>query len=634
MRFVVLLPLLLFTVVASGAAAERVVDVADDVSLRAALRSAEKGTRIRIAPGNYRPGVYVGGLAGTEGSPIVIEGAVADDPPLFEGGSQAWHLSDCSFVTLRNVAVRGQSSNGINVDDGGSFDTPSHHVVLEKLRVADVGPAGNHDPIKLSGVDDFVVRNVTIEGWGGQAVDMVGCHRGVIEACRFRGKEGFSQSAGPQTKGGSSEIVIRGCLFDNAAGRAVNLGGSTGMPYFRPRGALYEAKDITVEGCTFVGGQVRRLGLGGECGLRRRAMTMNAHLALLPLVTLTLSSTCRADDMSATNASPVGRVEVQLKTDSKVAQQRKPSDRYAGLHGERYFAQPEVRRETDVAFLEGPACDRQGNVFFTNVPAERILRWDPAARKLSVFRHPSNAANGLAFDRRGRLLACEGGAGRVTRTDLETGQIEVLIDQYQGKPVGKPNDLALDAKGRIYFTSRFGGNLEPGQVNGVYRIDPDGRSERILATPEVDMPNGIVTSPDDRALYLIDADGRQSRARRIRAYALKPDGTVAGERLLFDFYPGRSGDGMAIDAEGNLYVAAGLHRRRGSSETLDTRPGIHVISPSGKLLAFVETPEDTVTNCTFGGLDLKILYVTCGKKLLSIRTRIPGKPLYRPQGSD
>ena len=111
---------------------------------------------------------------------------------------------------------------------------------------------------------------------------------------------------------------------------------------------------------------------------------------------------------------------------------------------------------------------------------------------------------------------------------------------------------------------------------------------------------------------------------------MKPDGTTGREWLVYDFYPGRSGDGMCIDAEGNLYVAAGLHRRRGSSETLDTRPGIHVISPKGKLVAFLETPEDTITNCTFGGPDLRTLYVTCGKLLLSVRTRIPGKAAYQP----
>ncbi len=247
--------LLVLLTVPGLASAAQVVDVNDDASLRTALREARPGATIKIAPGRYRPGIYAARLRGTAAEPIVIEGADPARPPSFEGGSEAWHLSDCEFVTLRNIAVRGQSSNGINVDDGGTPDTPAHHIVLENVRVAEVGPTGNHDGIKLSGLDDFVIRGSVVEGWGGQAVDMVGCHRGRIEDCTFKGREGFSQSSGPQTKGGSSQIVIRHCRFLDAGGRAVNLGGSTGMAYFRPKGALYEAKDIRVEGCTFVGSQ-------------------------------------------------------------------------------------------------------------------------------------------------------------------------------------------------------------------------------------------------------------------------------------------------------------------------------------------------------------------------------------------
>lgn len=233
--------------------AEAVVNVADDASLGAALRGARPGTRIRIAAGRYRPGVYAANLQGSEQNPIVIEGADPNNPPLFEGGQEGWHLSNCAYVTLRNLAVRGASSNGINVDDGGTFDTPAHHLVLEKLHVADVGPTGNHDAIKLSGVTDFTVRDCLIEGWGGQAPDMVGCHRGLIERCQFVGNKGFSQHTGPQSKGGSSRIVIRRCLFLDAAARGVQMGGSTGLAFFRPRGTLHEAKQITVEGCAFVG---------------------------------------------------------------------------------------------------------------------------------------------------------------------------------------------------------------------------------------------------------------------------------------------------------------------------------------------------------------------------------------------
>lgn len=310
------------------------------------------------------------------------------------------------------------------------------------------------------------------------------------------------------------------------------------------------------------------------------------------------------------------------------------SDRYAGLNSSRCLDEPVVETtiSDETVFTEGPAVDRAGRVFFTNVPVSKILRWDPQTKQLAVYRENSNKANGLLFEPDGSLLACEGGAGRVTRTNPQTGKITVLIDEYNNRALGAPNDLARDRRGRIYFTSRLPNTApEKGNVNSVYRIDPDGTVERILYAPNIHMPNGIVTSPDDKTLYLIEADGRKNRNRCIFAYDLTDDGRVENRRTLIDFYPGRSGDGMCIDAQGNLYVAAGLHARRGSSETLDTRPGIHVISPEGKLLAYARTPEDTITNCTFGGEDLRTLYVTCGTKLLSIRTHIPGKPDYRPE---
>ena len=132
-------------------------------------------------------------------------------------------------------------------------------------------------------------------------------------------------------------------------------------------------------------------------------------------------------------------------------------------------------------------------------------------------------------------------------------------------------------------------------------------------------------SKDNKTLYLIEAHPDADHHRDIRAYDLAEDGSLSNERILINFYPGRSGDGMCIDAEGNLYVAAGLHATRETSETLDTRPGIHVISPAGELVAYRETPVDTITNCTFGDDDLRTLYVTCGKYLVSMRTQIPGK---------
>lgn len=230
------------------------VEVRDDDSLRRALAGAQPGTRIVLASGKYRSGVYARDLRGTAELPITIEGADPKDPPLFEGGQLGLHLSDCAHLTLRNIVVRGQSGNGINIDDGGSFDTPSHHVTLEAVRVADIGPTGNRDAIKLSGVDDLRVIGCTVEGWGGQGIDMVGCHRALVEGCIFRGKPGFGQQIAVQAKGGSSDVTVRRCTFLNVGQRGVNLGGSTNPKVFRPQGARYEAKDVTIEGCRFVGG--------------------------------------------------------------------------------------------------------------------------------------------------------------------------------------------------------------------------------------------------------------------------------------------------------------------------------------------------------------------------------------------
>ena len=306
--------------------------------------------------------------------------------------------------------------------------------------------------------------------------------------------------------------------------------------------------------------------------------------------------------------------------------------KYDGLKSDEYLGAVKVLAEVedDKVFTEGPAVDRAGNVLFTNVPVSKILKWSPGTKTLAVFRENSNETNGLYFALNGDLLCCEGRTRRVTRTDRKTGEIRVLANKFNGKPFAKPNDLCMDRKGRVYFTSRSGVEDSEGEnVKAVYRIDPNGSVAQVLAWPEVHMPNGIVLSPDESKLYLIEAHPDADHHRDIRVYDVAADGSLKNGRVLIDFYPGRSGDGMCIDSQGNLYVAAGLHKPRGTSETLDTRPGIHVISPEGKLLAYRETPVDTITNCTFGGADLKSLYVACGNLLLEIRTEIPGKATYR-----
>lgn len=307
------------------------------------------------------------------------------------------------------------------------------------------------------------------------------------------------------------------------------------------------------------------------------------------------------------------------------------ADQYAGLDSAQYLSDLKILATVndEKVFTEGPAADAHGNLYFTNVPAEKILKWD--GKSLTTFRENSNKANGLYFEPDGSLLACEGGAFRVTRTNMQTGEVKVLAEGFNGFPLASPNDLCCDAAGRIYFTSRPGvDDPSKGNVNSVYRIDPDGKLTQLLKWPEIHMPNGIVISPDNRTLYLIEAHPDADRNRNILAFDLGADGSLSNRRTLINFYPGRSGDGMCIDSKGNLYVAAGLHATRKTSETLDTRPGIHVVSPQGKLIAFMQTPEDTITNCTFGGADLKTLFVACGTKLVSMRSTIPGKATYRP----
>jgi gluconolactonase len=283
-----------------------------------------------------------------------------------------------------------------------------------------------------------------------------------------------------------------------------------------------------------------------------------------------------------------------------------------------------------VAFTEGPTVAEDGTVYFTDLDSSRIMRLSTDGL-LSTFRQPSYRANGLLFDSEWRLLACEGGDGsailpRVTRTDMTSGVIEVIADSYNGKQLHQPNDLTFDSKGRIYFTDRPGANIKPEQtgVHGVYRIDTDGTIERILTEPQVMRPNGIVISPDDQTLYVIETEQSEGGPRLIQAYDLSGEGTVSNMRIFHNFYPGRSGDGMTIDSQGNLYVAAGLNQLRGTSETLDTVAGIHIFSPSGELLEHIPIPEDTITNAAFGGPDLRTLYVTAGKTLFSFRTDIIG----------
>lgn len=221
-------------------------------TLAGAGREATPGTRIFLMEGEHHPNNVLQRVRGTADAPILITGPENRDAALFRGGGQSMHLIEPAYVVLQNFTVTQGTSNGINIDDGGTFDTPAHHVIMRNIAVRDIQAEGNIDGIKLSGLDHFRIEGCLVDdpGQGGSGIDMVGCHDGVIAFNDIRN----CGSSGIQAKGGSARVLIYANRFVNAGMRAINMGGSTGLAFFRPQDAPYEAANITAIANTFVGG--------------------------------------------------------------------------------------------------------------------------------------------------------------------------------------------------------------------------------------------------------------------------------------------------------------------------------------------------------------------------------------------
>jgi gluconolactonase len=296
-----------------------------------------------------------------------------------------------------------------------------------------------------------------------------------------------------------------------------------------------------------------------------------------------------------------------------------------------------VQVAAGVCFLEGPAVDAEGNVYFSDISGNRILKMD-AAGVVSVFRADSGRTNGNTFDAQGRLISCEGaengpgGRRRIVRTDLAAGEVEVLTDRYHGNRYNSPNDVVVDPQGRIWFTDplyALDRSIMEQKDEAVYRIDPDGVVSRVITQPAIGRPNGLAITPDGGTLYLVDSDpSRPEGNRKIWAFDLAPDGAAGGQRLVYDFGRGRGGDGMRLDLRGNLWIAAGISAPRHANETADVPPGVYVVTPQGRLLGRIPIGEDVVTNVAFGGPQKKTLYVTAGKSLFKIETAVAGYSIY------
>jgi len=244
-------------------------------------------------------------------------------------------------------------------------------------------------------------------------------------------------------------------------------------------------------------------------------------------------------------------------------------------------------------FTEGPAQGPDGKIYFTDIPNERIMVFDPASKKTTVFREKSGKANGLWWTPADALLACEGGNRRLTRTDTD-GNIVVLADKFEGKKFNSPNDLVQDGFGGIYFTDPRYGNRDDMEmkIEGVYYYGRNKKLTRVI--DDAGKPNGILLSNDRKALYVAD-----TVKKKIYAYDVTGEGTIDNKREFAQI----GSDGLTIDERGNLYAT--------------WQGKIWIFSPKGKELVQIECPEGPA-NCTLGGPNGNTLYITARKGFYSI----------------
>lgn len=249
-------------------------------------------------------------------------------------------------------------------------------------------------------------------------------------------------------------------------------------------------------------------------------------------------------------------------------------------------------------FTEGPARDARGDIYFSDIPNNRIHKW--SGGKLTTFREDTGGANGLYFDRAGNLLACEGGARRVSRTTMD-GKTTTVVDSFDGRKLNSPNDLWIAPDGGIYFTDPRYGKMEGLEQGGfhVYFVPPGG-AKAVRVLDKLVKPNGIVGTADGKLLYVADPGDKKTFV-----YRVGKDGALTDRRIAAE----SGSDGMTLDERGNLYLTAGT---------------VKVYSPTAELIGEIKLPEGPA-NVTFGGADGRTLYITARTGFYSLRMRVKGQ---------
>jgi gluconolactonase len=256
------------------------------------------------------------------------------------------------------------------------------------------------------------------------------------------------------------------------------------------------------------------------------------------------------------------------------------------------------------AFLEGPTCDGEGNLFFTDQPNDRILKWSVAG-KLSTFLHPAGRANGMYFDPRGHLIAC---ADEKTAlwSIAPDGKVTVILDAYKGKPLNGPNDVWVRPDGALYFTDPFykrtwwTHDTMPQDGEHVYFLSSD-RRRLVRVADDLEKPNGIIGTPDGRTLYVADIG-----AGKTFRFDIAPDGHLSSKTLVAE----QGSDGLTLDNEGHLYL---------------TGKGVLVFDRTGRQVEHIPIPDEQWTaNASFAGKDRRMLFITASTGLYGVRMRVRG----------